>query len=221
MLPAILTEMDHVVLMPRCGRHVLAGSTLGLKAAVGWWRHDSRLEYHRDAATFSEKTADANTVPTLLGKQRLVLTSATHVLTTFGPDEGYVHQPDTGLVIASRSVVAHDMVSLAWLLEGRAATPAARRDGLLDDPNQSGTFVNLANRVVTAWLGGLGEALRMEPLERYDLARVWDDRVLGRAFATGGVPQVELGVAGGALPAAIRDRLAAHVTVPAAAPAAV
>src|SRR5262245_59179499 len=66
MLPAVLREVDHVILVPRCSRHVLAGSTLGLKAAVGWWRHDSRLEYHRDAATFSEKTADANTVPTML-----------------------------------------------------------------------------------------------------------------------------------------------------------
>src|SRR6185436_1599499 len=131
-------------------------------AAVGWWRHDARLEYHRDAATFSEKTADANTVPTILAKQRLVLTCATKVLTTFGPDDGWMHEPETGLVMASPSVVAHDTVSLAWLLEGRRATPPGKREGLLDDPNGSTTFVNMANRVVTAWLGGLGEAMRME-----------------------------------------------------------
>jgi uncharacterized protein (DUF362 family) len=76
-LPNVVASVDHIVLMPRCARHLLAGSTLGLKAAVGWWRHDSRLEYHRDAANFSQKTAEANTVPSLIEKQRLVLTSAT------------------------------------------------------------------------------------------------------------------------------------------------
>jgi uncharacterized protein (DUF362 family) len=217
MLPAILREVDHVVLMPRCSRHVLAGSTLGLKSAVGWWRHDARLEYHRDAATFSEKTADANTVPTILGKQRLVLSCATKVLTTFGPDQGHVHEPETGLLFASPSVVAHDAVSLAWLLEGRRNTPEGIREGLLDDPNGSTTFVNVANRVVTAWLGGLGEAMRMQHLARYDMETVWDDRVLARAFETGGgVPRVAFAGANTAVPAALRDRLAAAVTPPVA-----
>jgi len=215
MLPAVLREVDHVVLMPRCARHVLAGSTLGLKAAVGWWRHDTRLEYHRDAATFAEKTADANFVPTMLARQRLVLTCATQVLTAFGPDTGWVHAPETGLVFASRSIVAHDMVSLAWLLEGRREMPAAKRDGLLDDPNGSGTFVNVANRVVVPWLGGVGDVVRAEWLPRWDLDTVWDDRVLRRAFAvTGGVPRLELGVADGGVPAPLRARLAAHVTLP-------
>ena len=102
--------------MPRCARHILAGSTLGLKAAVGWWRHDTRLEYHHDATDFHEKTAEGNAVITLLNKQRLVISAADKILTTYGPDKGYVSQPETGMIIASRSVVAHDMVSLAWLL---------------------------------------------------------------------------------------------------------
>jgi len=46
MMSKILKEVDHLVLMPRCGRHVLLGSSLGMKAAVGYWRTDSRLEYH-------------------------------------------------------------------------------------------------------------------------------------------------------------------------------
>jgi uncharacterized protein (DUF362 family) len=213
MLPAVLREVDHVVLLPRTSRHLLAGSTLGLKAAVGWWRHDSRLEYHRDAATFSEKTADANSVPTIVAKQRLVLTSATQVLASFGPDQGHVHTPDSGLVFASPSVVAHDMTSLAWLLEGRAAMPADQRHGPVDDPNESTVFVNLANRVVTAMLGGMGQALRTQHLTRYDLDTVWDDRVLRRAFRqTDGVPQVAFADADGSVPPALRDRLAAHVT---------
>jgi len=113
MMPAILRKVDHIVLMPRCARHVLAGSTLGLKAAVGYWRTDTRLEYHRDAATLHEKTAEANTARTLIAKQRLVVSAAEKILATFGPDKGYVHQPDCGLIIASESVVA--MTWCPWL----------------------------------------------------------------------------------------------------------
>jgi uncharacterized protein (DUF362 family) len=214
-MPALLRRVDHVVLMPRCARHLLAGSTLGLKAAVGWWRHDSRLEYHRDAATFSEKTADANTVPSLLEKQRLVLTSARKVLTTFGPDSGHVATPETGLVMASPSVAAHDMASLAWLLENRRAMTASERDGPIDDPNTSGVFVNFANRIVTRWLGGMSAALGAERLARHDLEHVWDDRVLRRAFEFGGgVPRLELVGTEGSVPSPLRERLASAVALP-------
>ena len=212
MLPIVLREEDHIVLMPRVARHLLAGSTLGLKSAVGWWRHDSRLEYHRDAGTFSEKTADANTVRAIGEKQRLVLSSATKVLTTFGPDSGHVAEPATGIVFASTDLIAHDMTSLGWLLENRAGMSAAERDGLLDDPNTSETIVNLANRMITRWLGGFGEALRAERLRRYDLNRIEDDRVLMRAFATGGRPGLELIDADGSLPDALRGRLVARTS---------
>jgi uncharacterized protein (DUF362 family) len=215
-LPAVLREVDHVVLMPRTSRHMLAGSTLALKAAVGWWRHDSRLEYHRDATTFHEKTADANTVPTLLGKQRLVLTSATKILSTFGPDDGFVSEPDAGLVFASTDPLAHDMLSLAWLVESRRALPASRRSGPIDDPNTSSLAVNFGNRIVTHWLGGFGEALRTQQLARHDLETLWDDRVLRRAFQlAGGVPRVELADADGSLPAALRGKLGAELALPA------
>jgi uncharacterized protein (DUF362 family) len=214
MLPRVLAEADHVILMPRCARHSLAGSTLGLKAAVGWWRHDSRFEYHHDADTFAQKTAESNTVPSLLDKQRLVLSSATKVLTTFGPDEGWVGEPETGLIIASDSIVAHDMISLAWLLESRAATPADERSGVLDDPYQSSLVVNLGNRVVVGWLGGLGSALGAQTLTRRDIDSVWDDRVLARAFEVlGGVPKVALVNGNGAVPGELRDRLAAAVSL--------
>lgn len=217
-VPAILREVDHVVLMPRCARHLLAGSTLGLKAAVGWWRHDSRLEYHRGAATFSQKTADANALPSILEKQRLVLTSATKVLTTFGPDQGRVVEPETGLVFASRDVVAHDMVSLAWLVEARHGLRPNQQRGILADPNTSGLFVNLANHVVVSWLGGPGQMLRTQRLPRYDLRTIWDDRVLRRAFQVfGGVPRVEVAAADGRLPVALGERMGAALTLPVAA----
>ncbi|MCP3982951.1 MAG: DUF362 domain-containing protein [bacterium] len=212
MLPTILTEVDHVVLMPRVARHLLAGSTLGLKAAVGWWRHDSRLEYHRDAGSFAEKTADANTVRTVADKQRLVLSSATRVMTTFGPDAGHVAEPETGIVFASADLVAHDMVAMAWLLEHRAAMDPSQRDGAFDDPNSSATMANLANRMVVGWLGGFGAALGAERLRPHDLERIEDDRVLARAFATGGRPTLELVPADDSLPEQVRAQLVARTS---------
>lgn len=209
MMPRILKEVDHIVLMPRCGRHVLAGSTLGLKAGVGWWRTDSRLEYHRDASTFHEKTAEANTVPSLLEKQRLVLTVADKVLTTFGPDDGYVVEPETGLVYASTSVVAHDMVSLAWLIENRKLAPDSEI-GMIKDPNTSEFMVHNGNRLVVGWLGGVREAARAEKLLRYDLNAIWDDRVLGRAFEIfGGVPRLDLVDPEGTVPLKVKEKISA------------
>jgi uncharacterized protein (DUF362 family) len=204
LLPKVLKEVDHVVLMPRCSRHLLAGSTLGLKAAVGWWRHDSRLEYHHDARTFAEKTAESNTTPTLLAKQRLVVTSATKVLTTFGPDQGHVQEPDTGLILASESVVAHDMASLAWLIANREATPAGNKDSAFDDPNQSAWFASTANRAVNYFLGGVGKALSADALEPWSTDTVWQDRVLNRAFDVfGGVPEIDFVDANEGVPDAI------------------
>ncbi len=215
LLPNVLREADHVVLMPRCSRHILAGSTLALKCAVGWWRHDSRLEYHHDASTFPQKTADANTVPSLRDKQRLVVTSATKVMALFGPDTGRVVAPDTGIVFASASPVAHDLVSLSWLLSTRAGIPEADRAGLMDDPNTSRTIVNLANRMVNVWLGGLGKAFTAERLEPWPATDVWNDRVLRRAFeTTGGVPPVDLIHTGG-LPTPLHQSLEQSIRLPA------
>ena len=215
MLPNILHEVDHVVLMPRCSRHLLAGSTLGLKAAVGWWRHDSRLEYHHDARTFAEKTAESNTTPTLLEKQRLVLTSATKVLTTFGPDDGHVHEPETGLIIASESVVAHDMVSLAWLIENRRMTPVEKYDSVAEDPNQSPLIASTANRIVNLWLGGVGKALGADALDPWSIDTVWHDKVLHYAFGVfGGVPTLELVDANEAVSPALIQLLAQATRLP-------
>ncbi|GAB4349996.1 MAG: hypothetical protein Kow0099_33350 [Candidatus Abyssubacteria bacterium] len=214
MMPSILKEVDHIVLMPRCSRHILAGSTLGLKAAVGYWRTDSRLEYHRDAATFQEKTAEANTVPSLMDKQRLVLTVATATLSTFGPDKGFVSEPEMGLVIASKSVVAHDMVSLAWLLENRARVPEKNKTGS-HDPYTSQFMVNIANRVVVKWLGGIGAALTSERLVRNDINTIWDDRILNRAFHLwGGVPKVALLTSNDEVLSDIMRKLSESVTLP-------
>lgn len=212
MMPSILKEADHIVLMPRCGRHVLAGSTLGLKAVVGYWRTDTRLEYHKQASTLQEKTAEGNTVETLSTKQRLVITAADKVLTTFGPDKGYVFQPENGVVIASKSLVAHDMASLAWLLESRKAMPDSEKDGFMDT---SQLVVRMGNRYVVSMLGGIGQSLVSETMVKDELNTIWDCRILGHAYQLfGGVPGVAIRPANKALPDDLKKRLEQAVSLP-------
>lgn len=207
MMPNILKEVDHIILMPRCARHALAGATLGLKAAVGYWRTDTRVEYHRDASTFHEKTAEGNTVPTLLKKQRLVVSAADRILTTFGPDKGYVSTPVTGLVMSTDSVVAHDMISLAWLLINRELTPMSKKEGI-EDPYQNQFIVNAVNHLVTAKLGGFRPMIASEKLKRHDIDAIWDDRVLHRAFEIfKGTPNLEFATANDSLPDALLQQL--------------
>ena len=213
MMPNILKEVQHIILMPRCGRHVLAGSTLGLKAAVGYWRTDTRLEYHRDASTFQEKTAEGNTVETLRKKQRLVLSTADKILTSFGPDEGHVYQPENGLVMASESVVAHDMVSLAWLLENRRNIPLAGMERFKDG---SPWVATIGNYYVVNKLGGWGPTLASEKLIKNDINAIWDDRVLTQAYQVfDGMPKVILEAANNALPEDLKNRLSKMTTRPA------
>jgi hypothetical protein len=213
MMPNILKEVQHIVLMPRCSRHILAGSSLGMKAAVGYWRHDTRLEYHRDAATLQEKTAESNTVSTLITKQRLVISAANKLLTTYGPDKGYVFEPDNGLIIASGSVVAHDMVSLAWLLENRRIIPPSERDGFTDT---STVVPRIANHMVTSWLGGWRPALASETITKNDLHTIWDDRVLNHSYDLfGGVPAVLLEAANSAVSENLKNRLGRMTAFPA------
>ncbi len=213
MMPGILKQMDHIVLMPRCARHVLAGSTLGLKAAVGYWRTDTRLEYHREASTLQEKTAEGNTVETLRAKQRLVVTAADRILATFGPDDGYVFEPETGLVIASTSLIAHDMVSLAWLLENRQVIPSSEKDGFMDT---SRLVARMGNRYVVSMLGGMGQALFSETFAKDDIRAVWDDRVLMHACRiSGGVPGVAIEPVDGNVQDDLRKRLTETTALPA------
>jgi uncharacterized protein (DUF362 family) len=215
MMPEILREVDHLVVMPRCSRHVLLGSSLGMKNAVGYWRTDTRLEYHRDAATIHEKTAEANRLPCLQEKQRLVLTTADKVLTTFGPDKGFVSEPETGLAIASASIVAHDMVSLAWLLENRAMMTNEEREREAD-PYRDPLRVNLINRIVVFYLGGASAAVRAQNLVRHDIRTIWDDRVLNRAYAVfGGTPEVHLVDGQRPAPEAIKRTLRRALSKPA------
>lgn len=190
MMPAILNDVDHIVLMPRCSRHVLSGASLGLKAVVGYWRTDTRLQYHYHAESFHERTAEGNRAKTLLDKQRLVISTGDKLLATFGPDKGYIHTPSAGLVIASESIVAHDMVSLSWLLYNRKLLTAEEQDTFMDT---STSIAKLANTMVVKLLGTWGNSLTSETLLKNDLKSIWDDRALNHAYKIfGGIPNIHL-----------------------------
>ncbi len=127
----ILDRVDHIVNLPRLGKHVLAGASLGLKNAIGWISDHSRMVLHRDAATFHEKIVEVNAIPQLADKLRLTLTLADQALTTYGPDAGYRLPLTQPFVLASEDVVSHDQIALLALLWARGQTPAA---ALAEDP---------------------------------------------------------------------------------------
>lgn len=214
LLPNVLREVDHVVLLPRVGRHVLAGSSLGLKLGVGWLRDDSRLLLHRDAASFAEKIAEINFVPSLAARVRLTLSLADRVLTTFGPDQGFAARPDPGLVIASPDLLAHDMVALAWLVWCREhATPPGKL-GRTQDPYR--LWPGLFNRLFVGGVWGMAALLACQAMAAPELASPAADPVQARAARLrGGWPRVALRPVGAEPPAAIALRLARFCAPPA------
>ena len=126
----------------------------------------------------------------MLKKQRLVVTAADKVLVSFGPDKGHVFNPEIGLVIASNSVVAHDMVSLAWLLENRRRVILSNTEVFIDS---SQLVARLANHFVVTKLGGLRQAAVSDRLQKDELNSIWGDRTLYRAYEIlGAIPQVLL-----------------------------
>lgn len=206
MLPDILTKVDHVILLPRVSRHALAGSTLGLKAAVGWLRDDSRLELHRDARSFLEKIVEINDTITLRQKLRLVLTVATKVQTTFGPDRGFAAEPNPGLVFASESLLAHDMVALGWLLWNREYETPAAQLSRIQDPYQ--TYPGAINRAFVGYIWGVGELLKSTSYSTRPILSVATDPVLSWAAQLwGGFPHLELHEVMKPLPSSLKKYL--------------
>ena len=200
LLPQIVREVDHILYLPRVSKHVLAGSTLGLKGAVGWLREDSRHELHREGATFLEKCADINGAREIRERLRLVLSVGTQVQTSFGPDEGHVATPDVGLVIASENLIEHDIASCAYLLEISAqATPWSARTF---DPYPR--LSSLMNRAFVSYVWGAGDFVEVQSYDAPKLASPWSCPVLARGCEIFGRPsELVLENVGDSAPAAL------------------
>jgi uncharacterized protein (DUF362 family) len=203
-LPKVLEEVDHLVYMPRVGSHILAGVTLGLKSAVGWLRDDSRMELHRDSDSFFEKIAEISAAPVIKGKLRFTLSVAHRVLTTFGPDRGYVATPETGLVIASADLAAHDAAAVAWYLWNHGHSTPEDEKGR--DPKRFP--VSAINQRFVGHTWGEEAGAGTGQLPRPELGRASDDLTIARAAALwGGYPEIRWQMANADLPNSIVDRM--------------
>jgi len=99
----------------------------------------------------------------------------------------------------SSSILAHDMTSLAWLLENRKYTP---EEELLSYKEVNKRFANKSNKNTVLMLGRRRTtSLRSQRLVKKDLETIWDDRVLKQAFTIfDGVPNVVLESANNLIP---------------------
>lgn len=133
-ITSVVTEVEHIVYLPRVSSHVLADFTAGLKLGVGFLREDSRLAAHSGGADFPAMFEEINHVPEIEGKVRLVASSARMIPTLVGPDLGPVATPDHGLYFASTDLLAHDLVAYAlvkWAREFMTSAEEHAKDGAL------------------------------------------------------------------------------------------
>jgi len=212
LLPTRVREVDHIIYLPRVSKHVIAGSTLGLKAAVGWLREDGRLELHHDAASFLEKCADINGCREIRERLRLVLSVGTQVQTSFGPDSGHVATPDVGLVIASENLIDHDLAACAYLLEvSEQSTPWRAR---MFDPYP--LFSSLINRVMVSYMWGAGKFVDVQSYAPPRLQSPWSCRVLRRGCEIFGRPErLAVENVNGSVPQPLLDAILKRAAFPA------
>jgi uncharacterized protein (DUF362 family) len=209
----ILDRVDHVVNLPRLGKHVLAGASLGMKNAIGWVSDTSRMVLHRDAATFQEKIAEVNAIPQLKDKMRLTLTLVDQILTTYGPDSGYHYAVEKPMVLASEDVVSHDQIALMLLLWGRQHTPRAT---LNEDPYPAQSHGFNWYFVRTTWDRGDAEQLAtFDDLSAPDIPTQFN---YAYDFIHGGRPDVIEVLTGGAaladdLAVMLSDRADLHIAL--------
>lgn len=113
MIPRIVRDVDHLVVLPRMSAHVLSGYTMALKSAVGFLREDSRHHLHHDAADFYERYVDINYCNEIGEKMRMAYTYSPKLLLHLGPDQGSIVDADPAIAIVSTSLARHDTVGAA------------------------------------------------------------------------------------------------------------
>ena len=118
---------------------------------------------------------------------------ATKTLAAFGPDFGTIAEPDPGLVFASTSLLAHDLVSLSFLLWCRQRFIPASALGITHDPYQ--LYPGAMNRAFVGMIWGVNEMLHSQTYDPVLFNNVWDDPVLRRAAEIeNGAPRIEMQV---------------------------
>ncbi len=215
MLPTVVRDVDHIVYLPRLSSHVIAGYTHGLKIAVGWLRDDSRNHLHLDAASFYEKYCEINYAAEIQARLRLCVTLAESVLLHFGPDHGTVYAADPRLVVASRNLASHELVTsgIVTYLSGVVAP----EPGLHYQTSAADSFNQLfVTQVVAAATGlpwGPGDPASYTHLKAHEFEKgVSSDRAIARALAIagGGPKHVAATVVAEAPDAGLAAAIASH-----------
>jgi uncharacterized protein (DUF362 family) len=137
-LAKVITEVDHIIYLPRLGSHSLAGYTHGHKIAVGWLRTDSRYAMHLGVAVIHSRFTELNYLPPLRDRLRLTLTLAEKALLDVGPDDGTIAELDAWTIIASSHLANHDLVGVATLAHVDRAMPDSARLGRAPKGYQKG-----------------------------------------------------------------------------------
>ena len=114
-ITSAVKEVDHIIYLPRVSSHVLADFSGGLKIGVGFLREDSRAAFHQGGGAFAPMFEEINHVPEIEPKVRLVVSSGRALTSLVGPDLGPIVTPDYGLLFASTDLLAHDVLSYAWV----------------------------------------------------------------------------------------------------------
>ena len=163
-LARIITEVDHVIYLPRLSSHVMAGYTLGHKIAVGWLRTDSRSAMHLDFLNLHNRYVELNYHPLLRDRLRLTITLAEKVLLDLGPNEGTIADLDSWVVIASSHLANHDAVGVAVLAYVDGVMPEAPRLVRAAKDYQKGIGSDPSLRRAYEILGGIPSAIRVNLL---------------------------------------------------------
>lgn len=108
-----VNQVDHIIYLPRIATHMLASKTFSLKIAVGFLDAASRRTMH--SGNITNLYPSINDIPVIKNKLRLSVTSARKVMTTGGPDNGNIVEPDYGLIFASEDILAADLMAGAFL----------------------------------------------------------------------------------------------------------
>jgi hypothetical protein len=113
-------------------------------------------------------------------------------------------------------MIAHDLVSLAWLMMHWQQAPWLNRQ-FLTDPSSNKFVTNMANRVVAGVLGGWKWGFSAETMANSPLPNIWRDRTLIRACELmGGVPTVQLQPTQSSISPQLLAELASMVALPSA-----
>lgn len=215
MIPRVVTEVDHIVSLPRLSAHVLAGYTLALKSSIGFLRDDSRHHLHHRAATFYEKFVDVNYCAEIHDRLRLVFTFAEKLLLHTGPDRGTIVDADPAIALWSANIAHHDTVGAA-LFTFFNDTVAGEGDNFGHGTGATAANTAFVTSVVPNDTGLPWDDDNDAPgsllMPHNYAAGIAADRALSHAyFLEGGLPEsIGVTTSGEALDAAVRDNLAAY-----------